>query len=245
MTNHYDDEQFFKAYQEMDRSKYGLESAGEWHELQKLLPDFSGKRVLDLGCGYGWHCRYAVDQGATYVLGIDLSKKMLAKAREMTDSPKIVYQEGDLQELDKLTESFDVVISSLAIHYVADFGKLVTHVNRLLVPGGQFIFSVEHPVFTAEGKQEWCYDNEGQLKHWPVDNYYIEGQRQSRFLGQEIVKYHKTLTTYLNTLLINGFQLNQIVEPQPSQELLRKNPELKEELRRPMMLLVSAEAKES
>ncbi len=245
MTNHYDDEPFFKAYQEMDRSKYGLEGAGEWHELQKLLPDFSGKRVLDLGCGYGWHCRYAVDQGATYGLGIDLSKKMLAKAREMTNSSKIVYQERDLQELETLTEQFDVVISSLAIHYVADFSKLVAHVNRLLVPGGQFVFSVEHPVFTAEGKQEWCYDNEGQLKHWPIDHYYIEGQRQSHFLGQEIVKYHKTLTTYLNTLLINGFQWNQIVEPQPSQELLRKIPEMKNELRRPMMLLVSAEAKES
>lgn len=242
MTNHYDDDHFFKAYQEMDRSKYGLEGAGEWHELQKLLPDFKGKRVLDLGCGYGWHCQYAVEQGADYVLGIDLSSKMLAKARELTDSTKIVYQKLDLQQLDKIEAQFDVVISSLAFHYVADFGQIASQVQRLLVPQGQFVFSVEHPVFTAEGKQEWCYDNQGTIKHWPVDNYYREGYRESRFLGQEIVKYHKTLTTYLNGLLTNGFILRQIVEPQPSQELLSNIPEMKEELRRPMMLLVSAEA---
>ncbi|WP_314060039.1 class I SAM-dependent methyltransferase [uncultured Vagococcus sp.] len=242
MTNHYNDEAFFEAYQEMDRSKFGLEGAGEWHELQKLLPDFQGMRVLDLGCGYGWHCRYAVAQGAVSVLGIDLSSKMLAKARELTESSKIVYQELDLRQLEQLEGEFDVIISSLAFHYVEDFHQIVTQVKRLLVPQGKFVFSVEHPVYTAEGRQEWCYD-EGQLKHWPVDNYYIEGSRQSHFLGQDIVKYHKTLTTYLNTLLVNEFTLKQVVEPQPSQDKLAQIPEMKEELRRPMMLLVSAETK--
>ena len=58
--NKYDDPRFFEQYSQMTRSRQGLQGAGEWRELQKLLPDFSGKRVLDLGCGYGWHCRYAV-----------------------------------------------------------------------------------------------------------------------------------------------------------------------------------------
>lgn len=50
--NKYDNESFFKKYSEMERSKKGLSSAGEWLELQKILPDFHSKRVLDLGCGY-------------------------------------------------------------------------------------------------------------------------------------------------------------------------------------------------
>ena len=62
--NKYDDPQFFEKYSHMARSEQGLEGAGEWYALQKMLPDFSGKRVLDLGCGYGWHCRYAARQGA-------------------------------------------------------------------------------------------------------------------------------------------------------------------------------------
>ena len=62
--NKYDDPQFFKEYKQMARSTGGLEAAGEWPELLKMIPDLQGKRVLDLGCGFGWHCRYAVEKGA-------------------------------------------------------------------------------------------------------------------------------------------------------------------------------------
>ena len=66
----------------MPRSQDGLEAAGEWHQLEPLFPDMENKTVLDLGCGYGWHCKYAADHGATRVLGIDLSSKMIKTAKE-------------------------------------------------------------------------------------------------------------------------------------------------------------------
>jgi cyclopropane fatty-acyl-phospholipid synthase-like methyltransferase len=68
----------------MPRSVKGLEAAGEWHVLQALLPELRNKSVLDLGCGFGWHCRYAREQQASSVTGVDISEKMLQKAREMT-----------------------------------------------------------------------------------------------------------------------------------------------------------------
>ena len=89
--NNYDNPEFFSQYRRFPRSVEGLSAAGEWHALQKLFPDFSGKRVLDLGCGYGWHCRYAARQGAARVLGLDLSEKMLDRARQMTQEPNIHY----------------------------------------------------------------------------------------------------------------------------------------------------------
>lgn len=80
--NKYDDPVFFEKYSQMSRSQEGLEGAGEWNTLKNLLPDFKGKRVLDLGCGYGWHCIYAMQQGAVSATGVDISEKMLAVARE-------------------------------------------------------------------------------------------------------------------------------------------------------------------
>ena len=80
--NKYDDEKFFNQYSQMSRSEDGLKGAGEWHVLQKMLPDFKGKRVLDLGCGFGWHCQYAIEQGAAYALGIDISKKNAGRSQE-------------------------------------------------------------------------------------------------------------------------------------------------------------------
>ena len=80
--NLYDNQDFFDAYAQMHRSQHGLEGAGEWHQLQPLFPELRGKTVLDLGCGYGWHCKYAAEQGAKSVLGIDQSEKMIAEAEK-------------------------------------------------------------------------------------------------------------------------------------------------------------------
>lgn len=238
--NKYDDERFFSQYSQMARSTQGLKGAGEWHELKKLLPDFDGKRVLDLGCGFGWHCRYAVERGATFALGIDLSEKMLEKAREINTSPRIEYKRMAIEDFDFRPETFDVVISSLTFHYLESFDAVCDGVYRCLSDGGSFVFSVEHPVFTAYGSQDWVYDAEGKPLHWPVDRYFSEGLRYARFLGEDVSKYHKTLTTYVNGLLKAGLQITDLVEPQPDDSMLDTIPGMRDELRRPMMLLVAA-----
>ena len=104
------------------------------------------------------------------------------------------------------------------------------------------IFTVEHPIFTAERSQDWVYNTEGEIQHFPVDNYYYEGKRDTVFLGEKVVKYHRTLTTYLNTLLSNGFVINRIVDPKPLENML-DSPGMHDEMRRPMMLIISATKK--
>ena len=235
----YDDEVFFQKYSEMERSKKGLEGAGEWYAFEKMMPDFAGKEVLDLGCGYGWHCRYAVEHGASRVLGIDISHRMLERAREINADAKITYRCDAMENLEFPDRTFDIVLSSLAFHYVEDFPALVGKISRWLKAGGSFVFSVEHPVFSAYGTQDWYYDADGNILHFPVDNYYYEGKREAIFLGEKVTKYHRTITTYLNTLLQNGFAIRQVVEPQPPESMM-DIPGMKEEMRRPMMLLVSA-----
>ena len=237
--NKYDNEQFFEKYSRMLRSQKGLEGAGEWSELQRILPDFRGKSVLDLGCGYGWHCKYAADHGASSVLGTDISRKMLDKARRINSAPPIEYRCAAMEDLQFADSSFDIVLSSLAFHYVRDFEPLVAHIARWVRPGGNFVFSVEHPVFTAYGSQDWYYDENGKILHFPVDNYYYEGQRTAHFLGEEVIKYHRTLTTYLMGLLQNSFAITAVAEPMPPQEMW-DIPGMKDEMRRPMMLIIRA-----
>lgn len=242
--NKYDDEVFFRKYSEMNRSKYGLKGAGEWYQLKKLLPDFKDKRVLDLGCGYGWHCAYAAENGAKKVLGVDLSEKMLDTAVKKNASPVITYMRSAMEDLSFANHAFDIVISSLAFHYVEDIVPLFKNIYFWLADNGRFVFSCEHPVFTAEGSQDWFYDKEGNILHFPVDNYYYEGKRSAVFLGENVIKYHRTLTTYLNTLLDCGFQIKRVVEPAPPQDLMDV-PGMADEMRRPMMLLVSAQKKKA
>lgn len=238
--NKYDDPLFFERYSSMLRSRNGLQGAGEWRVLKEMLPDFAGKRVLDLGCGFGWHCRYAAENGAAYVVGVDISDKMIERALEINASERIDYRVAPIEEAEFSEGEFDIVISSLAFHYVESFGDLAQRVHGWLGEGGSFVFSVEHPVFTAYGSQDWIYGEDGRKLHWPVDSYFMEGRREALFLGEKVVKYHKTLETYLNGLLRCGFAIRQIREPEPDAQWLKDIPDMQDELRRPMMLLVSA-----
>lgn len=241
--NKYNDSTFFTQYSKMLRSTKGLNGAGEWHILKQMMPDFSSKRVLDLGCGFGWHCIYAVEHGAASVVGIDISEKMIKEAKKRNPSPLIEYKALAIEDYDFQPNTFDVVISSLTLHYLESFENICQKINRCLEKGGSFIFSVEHPIFTAYGNQDWFYDEEGNRLHWPIDKYFYQGKRNAIFLGEEVVKYHKTLTTYMNGLLQNGFEIKELIEPEPGKVMLDTIPEMKDELRRPMMLIISAQKK--
>ena len=236
--NIYDNEAFFEGYMKLRNNPSAANDIVEKPALFSLCPDLTDKKVLDLGCGFGWHCKYASDNGAIYVLGTDISKRMLQKAQEINSADNIEYQQIAMEDLNLSKESFDIILSSLAFHYVEDFISLIKNIYSWLKPGGDFVFSVEHPIFTSAGSQDWYYDDNGEILHFPVDNYYYEGKREAIFLDEKVTKYHRTLTTYIETLLNNGFLLTNIVEPQPPEEMMDL-PGMKDEMRRPMMLLIA------
>ncbi|MCG6268687.1 class I SAM-dependent methyltransferase [Vibrio furnissii] len=151
--NIYDNAAFFDGYAQLPRSQFGLDGAPEWASIEAMLPDLTGKSVVDLGCGYGWFCRAATDKGAAKVLGIDLSQKMLDKAHAMTSDARITYQRGDLEHLALGDAQFDLVYSSLALHYLPDLNPIFATVFQALKPGGQLVFSIEsqRPIFDLRG----------------------------------------------------------------------------------------------
>ena len=119
--NKYDDPLFFEKYSQMDRSKKGLDGAGEWKTLENMLPDFQGKKVLDLGCGYGWHCEYAADHGAAEVTGVDISEKMLEEARKSHKKGNTAYICCPIEDID--------------FEELTDYRKLYSYLKERLVPG--------------------------------------------------------------------------------------------------------------
>jgi SAM-dependent methyltransferase len=206
-----------------------------------MLPDLADKRVLDLGCGFGAFCRFATDQGAKSVLGIDLSEKMLETARQRTKSPAVTYRRGDLDNLDLGGETFDIVFSSLAFHYVADFSALAKTIRAALIDGGALVFSIEHPLYAVRTEPEFSTDAGGK-RVFLVDDYLGEGKRVTSWVVDGVEKYHSTIATYINALLEAKFSLSAIEEWGPGPELLAQNPDYIDHRIRPMFLLMGARA---
>lgn len=235
MGNIYDNEKFYNEYSKMERSQWGLEWAGEWEQLLQMFPVLSETTILDLGCGYGWHCAYAAKHGAKVIVGIDQSKKMINEARKRNSAVNIEYQRCDLLEYDYPDNTYDFVLSNLVLHYIDDLKKVYHLVHKTLKKDGIFVFNIEHPTFTSGINQQW--HKEG---FWPVDNYFYPGEVTTNFLGCEVKKYHHTLTQILNDLIKCGFAIDIVEEVIPPEKWRNQLPD---EMRRPMMLLVKAKKK--
>ena len=251
--NIYDQADFFANYAGIDRSVLGLAGAPEWPRLRALLPDLAGRRVLDLGCGFGWFCRWARSGapeggGAAAVHGVDLSSNMLERARRMTSESRldgITYEQADLETLPLAeAETYDVVFSSLALHYLVSLPRLVRGVHRALRPGGAFVFSVEHPIFTAPSRPGIVkvQEEDGkERRYWPLDDYQREGLRVTDWLAEGVRKQHRTAGTYIGLLLEAGFELTAFDEWFPRDgELADKQEWERNEMVKPTFLLVRA-----
>ena len=237
--NIYDDEAFFAEYGRLPRSAHGLDAAPEWPIMRALLPPVHDLRVLDLGSGLGWFTRWAAAQGATSVLDIDLSERMLAAARQTTTAPQVGYERQDLDHLTLTPAAFDVAYSSLTLHYLVDLPGFLDAVYRALVPGARFVCSVEHPIFTAPTAPGFTSGDDGTPR-WPLHGYFAEGPRTTDWLAPGVVKQHRTVATYLGALLDAGFALTSFVEWCPTAADLAEHPEWTAETERPAFLLFAA-----
>jgi SAM-dependent methyltransferase len=238
--NIYDDPDFFAGYSALPRSLHGLDGAPEWPALRAMLPDLTGLRALDLGCGFGWFCRWARAHGAASVLGLDLSEKMLARAQAETNDAAIRYARADLEQADLAAGAFDLAYSSLAFHYVADFAGLVRKIHAALAPSGKLVFSIEHPICTAPRQPGWAEDADGR-RIWPLDSYLDEGRRVTNWLADGVVKQHRTIASTVNALLGAGFGLTHFDEWSASPAQIEAHPDWAGERERPYFLLIGCE----
>lgn len=240
--NIYDNEVFFEKYQELRRREVNANNLFELPTLFSMLPDLKGKSVLDLGCGSGERCMDYINLGAAKVTGVDISEKMLAVAKDRFSNPKITYIRMAMEDIGVLEESFDVVISSLALHYVEDFAGVVKNVYSHLNDGGIFLFSQEHPVNTCySGKYgRWTVDDTGRKIYANIADYCVEKRYDSEWFVEGVQRYHRTFSTVINTLADAGFRILKIEEPTATEEIIEKYPEYYDLLHKPDFLFVKS-----
>lgn len=240
--NIFDDEVFFDGYKKLRDQEVNANILFEIPALTSLLPDLEGKEILDLGCGFGEHCVEYVKRGAKRVVGIDLSEKMLEVARKENADPNIEYLRLPIEELDKVSGTFDVVISSLAFHYVEDYAGVVKKIYEKMNAGAVFVFSQEHPFTTTYSNKlpRWTRDENGKKIYINLADYGVEGERTSTWFVDNFIVYHRMFSTIVNELAQNGFVIEKMIEPTPDEELLAKYPEYYDLFHKPDFLLVRA-----
>ncbi|GAA2839093.1 class I SAM-dependent methyltransferase [Kribbella solani] len=226
----YDDPDFLAGYRHLRRTGQGINDELEIPAMNAVLATLpvAGARVVDLGCGEGGLAVRLAMAGAAEVLAVDASEQMLAAA---TPHPRVRYQRADLATFDLPSGSADLIVSSMALHYVEDFDILVSRAASWL-SSGVFVFSVEHPVMTAP-----MVAADGV-----VDDYADEGRRERTWFVDRVVKYHRTIGSIVATLRRHGFQLEVLDEPLPTPEQVAAHPHLAIHRRRPPVLLVAARA---
>lgn len=194
--------------------------------LFALTDDVAGRRVCDLACGQGVVARLLAQRGAR-VVGVDLSRRLLALARqsEVVEPRGVVYCQGDARALAIAADTFDGVLCNLALMDISDLAAVCREVRRVLRPQGWFVFSITHPCFETPGSR-WVDAGAG-TGHREVRDYFVEGQWYSANLDGvrgKVGAYHRTLSTYLNTLLAVGLIPEQFNEPRATGTLAARMP---------------------
>lgn len=148
-----------------------------------------------------------------------------------------------MEDIDKLEGKFDVVISSLAIHYVKDYDKLIKDIYNLLNKDGILIFSIDHPLRIANKFEPWMKKNYTEINgKWflLVSDYNREGVREKEWNGVMVQKYHRNFSSLINGLVKSGFKIDKILEPLPDKETIKIIPKYVNQYDRPYFLFIRA-----
>jgi len=199
-----------------------------------FIGEVSGRQVLDAGCGEGYNTRLLARRGAA-MTGVDISERMIELAREEERrSPLgIRYEHTSYTSLGLFAdESFDAVVSFMALMDGPGFDHAVVELFRVLRPGGTFAFSITHPCFITRGGH-WIRDAQGVKTGLHVSHYFTPAPWIDRWRFTDaptdapefnVPRFDRTLSFYVNTLLDAGFVLSRIEEPRPPEAYCREHP---------------------
>ena len=181
----YDGGEVFERYRSaVVPGPYSANFVMEEPALLEALGDVRGLRVLDFGCGDAANGRRLLESGCRSYLGIDASARMVDAARDALLGTVGEVRRETIEAFAAGSESFDLVISRMALHYVEDLDAALAACRDALAPGGRMVFTVVHPVVTSHDARA---AGEEQRTSWVVDDYFDEGPRELEWLGARVV----------------------------------------------------------
>ncbi len=187
-----------------------------------LLPSIAGKQVLDAGCAAGWYSKWLLDNNAK-VIAIDFSPSMIKMTRKRIGD-KADIRRADLNEPLNFIEdkSIDVIVSSLALHYIKDWNRVMAEFSRVLKPLGSLVFSVHHPFM------DFTYYNR--------ENYFlteiVEDEWETDIGKVKVQFYRRPLSEIISPIIDAGFIIEKLIEPMPTEKFKELHPEVYEKLTR-------------
>jgi SAM-dependent methyltransferase len=233
----YDDADVFANYEQLRAHPDCTNNTLEGPVMSELLGPLRGLRLLDLGCGDAALGRDALADGALSYLGVDGSANMVAAARQTLAGTLGRVEQAELETWPAPPEVFDLVCSRLTLHYLPDLAPVFARARQVLVPGGRFVYSTEHPVLTAcqrDGRDAVVADE------WVVDDYFRNGPRVTRWLGSEVLKYHRTVEDHFMLLQQAGFVVEQLRESRPERRHFSDPVYFERRMRYPMFIFFAA-----
>lgn len=235
-SDFYDDDAVFATYMQHRHRPDTPNDTLEKPIIRELIGAVAGKRILDLGCGDAAIGRELLEQGAATYIGVEGSDNMTTVAAQaLADTSGQVIQHT-IEDWDYPHAAFDLVLARLVLHYVADLPALCSKIAEALLPGGQLIFSVEHPVITSCDRG-WPT---GSLRQdWIVDNYFDTGLRVTSWLGGRVQKYHRTVEDYFVALQQTGFHVEHLRESCPQREHFQDEQTYARRRRIPLFLFLA------
>ena len=233
----YDNAAVFQSYMQHRQRSDNPNDTLEMPILLALLGPVSGAHLLDLGCGDAAIGKTLLVQGAASYLGLDGSRNMIDRAQQTLTGTGGKVLQANIRSWAYPADTFDLVLSRLALHYIADVAPVFQHVWQTLRPTGRFVFSVEHPVLTSCDR---AWQGGGERQAWIVDDYFDVGQRVTHWLGAQVVKYHRTVEEYFLGLQTAGFVVERLRESRPEPQWFAQEKTYQRRTRIPLFLFLAA-----
>lgn len=165
------------------------------------LRDISNKKILFAGCGNGLECVLAVSRGAN-VIGIDISEKEIELARR--NCPKAEFYVADLERTKFNNNSFDIIVSILAVMYKGNLGSVLKEFRRILKRKGIMILVVPHPI--------------RKMVKYNKMNYFVKGKKWEDSKGIKRFNYYRLFEDYFDSFVNSKLKVIKIIEPKPVKE---------------------------